>query len=116
MNIKTISTEQEIKEVYNNSYSTILGAGGDLQEWVDGISKWMKENDFGEMSNIVTFKGKDVNDIYGFEGDNRFQDDLIILAWANNKIKLNRYCIPRLQMGIRWFNDIIDNTLIKQEQ
>lgn len=114
MTIKTISTEKEIKELYDNSYSTILGAGGDLQEWVDGITNWMKENNFGEMSNIVTFKGKDVNDLYNLEGDNRFKDDLTILAWSNDKIDMGRYCIPRMQMGIRWFDDIIDNSLARQ--
>lgn len=111
MEIKTISSEQEIRELYENSYSTILGAGGDLQEWVGGISKWMESKGLGEMTNVVTFKGKDVNDIYNLEGRNRFPDDLIILAWANDKIDMPRYCIPRLQMGIRWFDDIIDNSL-----
>lgn len=113
MFIKNISSEQEIKEVYNNSYSTILGAGGDLQEWVNGITEWMKENNFGEMSNIVTFKGKDVNKIWDLKDNNKLPNDLTILAWSNDKIDLNKYCISRMQMGIRWFDDIIDNSIAK---
>jgi len=110
--VSTLTTEEQLKEIYMKSQSTIVGAGGPIQEWIDGISEWMKENDFGEMSGIVVFKGKDVNRIWNLEGNNRFQDDVTFLSWSNDKIKnMNRYCIERFKMGIRWFDDIIDNSL-----
>ena len=115
-----IYTEKQLKEVYEHSQSTIIGAGSNVEEtkeWIEGISKWMKENDFGEMTNIVIFKGKEVNNIWKLEGDNRFPDDLTFLSWSNDGIKnMNRYCLARFNLGIRWFDDIIDNSIRHQEE
>lgn len=100
----------DLDKLYKGSYSTILGAGGPIEEWIDGISDWMKENDLGEMSDIYVFKGSDVNKKYGLSGKNQFKNDLVILAWSNNKINMSKYAVKRLSMGIRWFDDIIDNS------
>ena len=39
MKAKNINiAKANLREAYNGSYYTILGAGGDLQEWVDGYN------------------------------------------------------------------------------
>ena len=37
-----------LQEAYNGSYYTILGAGGDLQEWVDGYNQMLAEEGIGK--------------------------------------------------------------------
>ena len=111
-----ISSKADLDELYQKSQSTIIGAGGDLKEWIDGISDWMKENDLGEMKGITTYKGADVNAAYGLKGNNRFPDDVTFLSWTNDGIKnIGKYAVQRFGLGIRWFDDIIDNSVDHNE-
>lgn len=83
------------------------GCGGNLQEWVDGITSMFKEE--GIVTDSFSF-----DEIYSFENEN-----LTNLAFALNSEDLNmgKLAIFRLKIrdnfGAMWLSDYIDNGYIK---
>lgn len=109
--MKNMNTVENILEkAYNGSYYTIIGAGGDLNEWKDGYQELLDKEDIGKISEWVLFKGKDVNDYYKLEGDNRFRDSLNFLAFPLDGLNISKLAIFKIKMRDRWFDDIIDNS------
>lgn len=100
-----------LKKAYEGSYYTITGAGGDLQEWKDGYNNLLKENGIGEISEWVEFSGKDMNEEFDLTGDNRYPDDLHFLAFSLEGLDVGKLALFKLQMGDRWFDDIVGNLL-----
>ena len=105
-----VNTKEELQHIYDESMSTITGAGGNILEWISGLNNWLKENNFGKATKFYVFKGKDVNEAYSIKGDNRYQPDVTFLSWENEGLdNLKKYFLKRFDLGIRWFDDIIDN-------
>lgn len=100
-----------LKKAYGGSYYTIVGCGGDLEEWKAGYQKLLDKEEIGTIKEWIQFEGKDVNETYNLEGNNRFQDDLHFLAFPLTGLNINRLAVLRLQMQDRWFDDLIDNSL-----
>ena len=106
--IKKISTS-EVKELRNNDYEYLIlqGCGGDLNEWVDGITSMFKEN--GIVTDSFSF-----SEVYSFENNN-----LTNMAFALNSKDINMFklAIFRLKImgdfGAMWLSDYIDNGYIK---
>lgn len=106
--MKNISCS-ELLELRNNDYEYLVlqGCGGDLNEWVDGMTKLLKEN------NIVpkSFKFKEV---YLFENN-----ELSNMAFPLNSedIDIGKLAMFRLKIreafGAMWLSDYIDNGFIK---
>lgn len=113
VDITMVNSGEDLENIYNKSMATIAGAGGNILEWISGLNEWMKQNNFGEIKKLYVFKGKDVNEHFNLEGDNQFQNDLTFISWEHdgaNEDNFGKYCIERFKMGIRWFDDIIDNS------
>ena len=55
-------------------------------------------------------KGRDMNEHYNLTGDNKYPDDLNILAIANYGGRL------AFQYGARWFTDIVDNNELREKE
>lgn len=103
---------QNIEQAYNGWYYTILGAGGDINEWTEGLSELLdKEGGMGKVKQWYHTTGKVLNDRWNLKGDNRFNDDLSILMFDYTGMNIGKLAIFKLKMGDRWFNDIIDNSL-----
>lgn len=108
VSIKNISCS-EVKELRNNNYEYLVlqGCGGDLNEWVDGITNMLKENDI--VPDTFSFE-----EVYSFENNN-----LTNMAFAlNNKdINIGKLAMFRLKIrenfGAMWLSDYIDNGYIK---
>lgn len=108
MEIKKINLD-EVKELRNNNYEYLVlqGCGGDLNEWVDGITQMFKEEEI--IPTDFSF-----NEIYSFQND-----DLTNMAFALNSEDINfgKLAILRLKMrsdfGSMWLSDYIDNGYIK---
>lgn len=102
---------QNIEQAYNGWYYTILGAGGDINEWTDGYQKLCNEEKIGTIPQWYKTTGKVLNDRWNLKGDNRFNDDLSILMFTYEGMNIGKLAIFKLKMGDRWFNDIIDNSI-----
>ena len=104
------NVDKELDDAYNGSYYTIVGAGGDLNEWVEGYEEMLNEQGIGTPEFWITFNGRDVNNKYDLSGDNRFNNSLTFLAFPLDGLNVGKLAMFKLRMGDRWFDDIIDNS------
>ena len=68
MESKKIKNET-LRKAYEGSYYTIVGAGGDQQEWKDDYAELLEEQSIGKITEWVAFTGKDMNDEFHLTGD-----------------------------------------------
>ena len=95
MEIKTVTTAEELKYLYDMWAMTWEG----LRE--DDFELAMKECG-GEGVKGYLIKGKTMNEICHLTGDNAYQDDLNIFA-------IYPFKGLAMTVGARWMTDIIDN-------
>ena len=108
--MKAVKINNEIlRKAYEGSYYTIIGAGGDLQEWKDGYNEMLSEQGIGTVSKWITFKGSDMNTEFKLEDNNKYPDDLTFLAFPLDGLNVPKLAIFRIQMNDKWFDDIVDN-------
>lgn len=106
--MKNISCS-ELIELRNNEYEHLIfqGCGGDLNEWVDGITNLLKEND-------IVPKTFEFKEVYLFEAN-----DLSNMAFPldSKDIDMGKLAMFRLKIretfGAMWLSDYIDNGYIK---
>ena len=89
-----------------NEYLILQGCGGDLNEWVEGITNMFKEE--GIVNNTFSF-----SKVYSFQNNN-----LMNLAFKlDENIDIGKLAIFRLRirepLGAMWLSDYIDNGYIK---
>ena len=104
-----------LRAAYEGSYYTIEGAGGDPQEWKDGIGSALREQGIGEVTKWISFTGKDMNDEFNLTGSNRYPDSLHFLAFPLDGLDISKLAMFKLMMGDRWFDDIVDNNARREE-
>lgn len=98
-----------LDKAYNGSYYTIIGAGGDLQEWKDGYQELLNKENIGTIKEWITFTGSDMNTKYNLTGDNAYPNDLTFLAFPLDGLEIGKLAIFKIRMRDRWFDDIVDN-------
>ena len=100
----------DLSRAYKGSYYTILGAGGDLQEWVQGYGDLLEGAGILGTPKWYSTTGAEVN---AFMGDvslgNQFPEDLVILMFDHSDVDPGRLALFRIQQQDRWFDDIVDN-------
>lgn len=99
----------DLQSIYDGSMYTIIGCGGAISEWVEGYEKLLQKEGIGTPKSWFSFKGKDVNEFSGAEGDDKFKNDLNFLAFELNGLNVSKLAMFKLIMRDRWFDDIIDN-------
>lgn len=114
MNKVFITTKKELDALYNKSALTFEGTLIEyenlkfIRDWLDTNHAIIKEPIF----HII--KGELMNRAYGLTGNNRYPDDLNIVSITN--INQAKIAIPRFQVGGRWFDDIVDNNRMREEE
>lgn len=103
-------------EMYNGSFYTIIGAGGELSEWVNGYEELLAKDGIGKPEYWATFKGHDINDHYDFEGNNRFQEDLNFLVFPLDGLNVGKLALFRLRCGDKWFDDLVNNSVSRKRR
>lgn len=111
-----IISNEKLRRAYDGSYYTITGAGGDLQEWKNGYAAMLEEQSIGTITEWIGFTGKDMNDEFHLTGNNEYPDDLHFLAFPLTGLDVGKLAIFKLQMGDRWFDDIVDNNARREEE
>jgi hypothetical protein len=110
--IENVATKEQLDKLYNNSAFTIEGLA---EESIGDLMKWLEENtDFTTDKPIVyVTKGKVMNDMYGLCGNNAYSDDLTIVSIIDiNQMKI---ALKRFSVGGRWFDDVVDNNVAREE-
>jgi len=108
-------TSELFKKAYEGSYYTIIGCGGELRDWMDGYEELLTKAEIGKPSEWFEFTGRDMNAEYGLTGNNRYPDDLHFLCFPLDGLAVGKLAMFKLQMGDRWFDDIVDNNARRDE-
>lgn len=103
-----------LKKAYDGSYYTIIGAGGNLEEWKAGYTKMLSEKGIGSIKEWFSFKGADMNKEFCLSGTNRYDDNLTFLVFPLDGLDVGKLAIFKLQMGDRWFDDVVNNDLSRE--
>lgn len=110
------SNRKELFEAaYEGSYYTIIGCAGDLNEWIAGYRELLGDRGIGKPEQFTTFKGKDMNEVYGLTGSNAYTDNLTFLMFPLDGLVVPKLAIFRLQAQDKWFDDIVDNNQRREE-
>lgn len=104
-------TKKDIDKAYDEWFYTILGAGGDLNEWFEGYQKLCDKNDIGQIPQWYVTTGKVLNDRWDLTGKERFKNNLTILMFSYEGMNVGKLAMLKLRMGDRWFTDVIDNSV-----
>lgn len=117
-NVKLIKVTDAklLKELASASAFTIEGAGGDLNEWMEGLNGEMTKLNIGNVNTFYTFKGKLMNDTYALTGKNKYQDALTFLCFRLDGLDVGKLAIFKMQFGARWLDDIVDNNVRREEE
>ena len=109
-------TSERFKEMYDGSWCTVIGAGGDINEWKEGLNGTLAEKEIGHVIEWQVFFGREMNEEYGLTGDNRYPDDLTFLAFPLDGLDIKRLAIFKLVAGFHWFDDIVDNDVRREQE
>lgn len=104
-----------LQEAYDGSYYTIIGCGGDLQEWKNGYQDMLNKEEIGTITKWIEFTGKDMNEELDLKGNDRYSDDLHFLAFNLDGLDVGKLAMFKLRMGDRWFDDIVNNLRPSEE-
>lgn len=104
-----VTSEEQLDELYNQSALTWEGLCADAQN-LAAVEEWLKEHNALIADTEVTayiIAGELMNRVYSLTGNNAYPNDLTIVSFVG--INQNKIAIPRLEVGGRWFDDIVDN-------
>lgn len=102
-----------LKEAYEGSYYTILGTGGELSAWTDGIANLWGSNGIGAPKAFYQTTGQAINDFARTKGSvgDPFPDDLTVIMVPLDGLHAGPLALFRLVAGDRWFDDIVNNMM-----
>jgi len=101
---------EDLSRAVEGSFYTICGAGGDLDEWIEGMTKMLIEAEIGAPKAWYKTTGAAVNAFaQPFRRTDWFPSDLQILLFPLDGLDVARLAIFRLRAEDRWFDDIIAN-------
>ena len=99
----------DLKKAYSDAWYTVVGAGGNLQEWVDGMGELLTKEGIGQPKEWFVSKGSDVNRTFHLKGKNRFKADLVFLFFPLDGMDIYALATFKIRMNDHWFCDVIDN-------
>lgn len=111
-----VTTKGQLDELYKSSALTFTGVSSE-EESLNQIIGWIKEK--SEVANPISIhiiSGQIMNDNYGLTGNNTYPKDLTLISIKLEDIKnVNAIVIPRFEVGGRWFDDIVNNNAMREE-
>lgn len=95
----------------HGSFYTILGVGGDLNDWTTGITECLVERGIGTPKEFYTTTGKAINEYAATKGEvtGPFADDLTVLMFPLDGLNGPKLAVFKMHAGDRWFDDIVTN-------
>lgn len=102
-----VTTAEELNVLYEQSALTWEGLIATEDE-LGIVEKWIKNHNADDPE--LTFhiiKGALMNEVYQLSGSNAYPENLTLVAVTG--VDSTKLAIPRLQVGGRWFDDIVEN-------
>ena len=99
-------------ELENASAFTVIGAGGDLNEWCIGLNEMLANEKIGQVTEFYRFKGKLMNKTYELAGNTAYNEDITFLSFKLDGLDIGKLAMFKLKFGARWLDDIVSNNKI----
>lgn len=117
----TVLTKQdELNKLYTTNAITIEGlVESDIHYFVNWVENECECKFVNDKIEVNIIKGKTMNENYALTGNNAYQDELTIVAIPLNQIDIHnigKLALKRFDIGARWFDDIVDNNLIREKE
>lgn len=96
---------------------TIEGLIAD-EDTFNGLEEFLTEHGAMAETGIVFWiiKGADMNSYYGLTGDNAYPDNLTIVNIPLDQItNIAAIALPMREFGGRWYSDVVDNNLRREQ-
>lgn len=114
MEIKVLTTIAELKELEDNSALTIEGLA---EESIPELVDWIKQYTPLINENVYIVKGKTMNEVYRLTESNAYPNDCTLVSIKlDDMANYEEIIFPRFKIGGRWFDDIVDNNMRRQEE
>ena len=110
-----VFTKEQLDELYDQSALTWEGLSADEGN-LNAVENWLKKNKAileGEEPTFHIISGELMNTTYGLTNDNAYSKDLTLISVTN--INQMAICLPRFEVGGRWFDDIVLNNAMREE-
>lgn len=101
---KTLKSFEDFCE-YPEDVCVIPGAGGDIDEWKNGICQLYRLKNKPE---FTIFNGQDLNAKYGFKGNAVYPNDYVFLAFPVDELTRKSIQSNMSEVGAKWFKDLIN--------
>lgn len=102
-----------LHELENASAFTVIGAGGDLNEWCIGLNEMLADEKIGQVTEFYHFKGKLMNKTYDLTGNNAYKEDITFLSFKLDGLNVSKLALFKLRFGARWLDDIVSNNNVR---
>lgn len=102
-----------LSELENASAFTVIGAGGDLNEWCIGLNEIFAGEKIGQVTEFYSFKGKLMNETYRLTGYTAYNEDITFLSFKLDGLDVGRLAMFRLKFGAKWLDDIVSNNKMR---
>ena len=112
-----VDTKEGLDKLYNCSALTFIGLES-TDENLEQLVNWIRKySEISDPLNIYIIQGNVMNREYGLTESNAYKNDLSIVSIDLNDIKdVKKITIPRFEIGGRWFDDIVNNNMFRQEE
>lgn len=90
---------------YPEDVCVIPGAGGDIDEWKDGVCQIYR---LKNRPDFTTFNGQDLNTKYGLKGNSAYPNDYVFLAFPVDDLTRKLIQPNMSEIGAKWLKDLIN--------
>lgn len=117
MNVIKVTTRAQLDELYKDWSLTIEGLAPDeanLKEFLE----WVRELTPLKRDDVYTIEGAVMNREYGLTGTNAYPGTgcTIVCIKRADMERPNAVTTPRFQIQGRWFYDVVDNNVRREEE
>lgn len=106
MEITSKTFKEFVADQPNGFGMVVVGAGAPFNEWVDGISGMLKDEEITEKANCFSSAYTLSDNVLGSEG----RTDLVLMFDPENKPNIGKLAMWRIRFGsVMWTDDFIDN-------
>lgn len=111
------ATDDDLVNLEKGSAFTFEGLMSDDKNLNDLVDFFNEKTNIKIPMKIYHATGEKVNTLYGLTGRNAYPNDLdIVLLPLDNWNELGDLPMIKIQIGARWFDDIVDNNRMRQEK
>ena len=106
----------DFDRMYEGSWYTISGCGGDIKEWKDGYQDLLDKEGIGKITEWAEFTGAEMNAKYHLTGKNAYPSNFHFLAFPLDGLDVGKLAMFKIRMADRWFDDIVSNNARRQRK